>query len=241
MTVVPQQYTVQCILSGIKRHFRWYYVYNINQSIEFDCSLPSIGYSCINESHIIYDNYNTISRTINMTWNGEEINSGIFSQSNNNGDHKYRCYEKVDDIIRNRYLTVTGRYSYSYMISYEIHLAPGFIPSPPTLVNKTGTTITISWTPVPSDADGYVVNATRDTQTVTQQVKGGSRNVTTLKGLIPGTTYNITVRAYQDILGPASNTTSVHLSGIYVVKFNFKLFFVISYFISKLDIYFINY
>ena len=43
MTVVPQQYTVQCILSGIKRHFRWYYVYN-SQSIEFDCSLPIIGY-----------------------------------------------------------------------------------------------------------------------------------------------------------------------------------------------------
>ena len=32
MKVVPQQYTVQCILSGIKRHFRWYYVYN-SQSI----------------------------------------------------------------------------------------------------------------------------------------------------------------------------------------------------------------
>ena len=110
MTVVPQQYTVQCILSGIKRHFRWYYVYN-SQSIEFDCSLSTIGYSCINESHTIYNNNNTISRTINMTWNAEEINSGIFSQSNNNGDHKYRCYEKVDsDIIRNRYLTVTGKY-----------------------------------------------------------------------------------------------------------------------------------
>ena len=51
------------------------------------------------------------TRTINITWNAEEINSGIFSQSNNNGDHKYRCYEKVDhNVIRNRYLTVTGKY-----------------------------------------------------------------------------------------------------------------------------------
>ena len=37
----------------------------------------------------------------------------------------------------------------------------------------------------------------------------------TLKGLIPTTIYDITVRAYQDILGPASNAISVQtLSGI---------------------------
>ena len=100
------------------------------------------------------------------------------------------------------------------MMSYVTLLAPGFIPSPPTLVKKTATTITVSWTPVPSDADGYVVNITSDTHTVTQQVKGGSQNETTLKGLIPATTYNITVRAYQDILGPASNAINVQTSGI---------------------------
>ena len=44
---------------------------------------------------------------------------------------------------------------------------------------------------------------------MTQQVKGGSQNEMTLKGLIPVTTYDITVRAYQDILGPASNAISV--------------------------------
>ena len=99
---------------------------------------------------------------------------------------------------------------------FVILSAPGFTPSPPTLVNKTATTITVSWTPVPSDADGYVVNATSDTHTVTQQVKGGSHNVMTLRGLKPTTTYSITVRAYQDILGPASNTISVQtlFSGI---------------------------
>ena len=195
MTVIPQQYRVQCILSGIKRHFRWYYVYN-SQSIEFDCSLPTIGYSCINESHTIYSNNNTISHTINMTWNAEEINSGIFSQSNNNGDHKYRCYEEVDRIIRNRYLTVTGKYCYSYMMSFVILTAPGFTSSPSILVIRTATTITVRWTPVPSDADGYVVNATSNTRTVKQKVKIGSQNKITSKGLIPVTTYNITIRAY---------------------------------------------
>ena len=93
---------------------------------------------------------------------------------------------------------------------YVIFSAPGFTPFPPTLVNKTATTITVSWTPVPSDADGYVVNATSDTHTVTQQVKGGSQNKITLKRLIPITTYKITIRAYQNILGPASNNISVH-------------------------------
>ena len=39
-----------------------------------------------------------------------------------------------------------------------------------------------------------------------QQVNGSSVSQTSLNGLLPGTTYNITVRAYQDILGPASDT-----------------------------------
>ena len=44
---------------------------------------------------------------------------------------------------------------------------------------------------------------------MTQQVKGGNQSTTTLKGLRVRTTYTITVRAYQDILGPASNKISV--------------------------------
>ena len=103
------------------------------------------------------------------------------------------------------------------MTSNAILSAPGFTPSPPTLVNKTATTITVNWTAVPSDADGYVVNVTSDTHTVTQQIRGGSQNEMTLKGLIPVTTYDITVRAYQNILGPASNVISVQtLSGILI-------------------------
>ena len=42
-----------------------------------------------------------------------------------------------------------------------------------------------------------------------QQVNGSSVSETTLNGLVPGTTYNITVRAYQDLLGPASQLLSV--------------------------------
>ena len=66
------------------------------------------------------------------------------------------------------------------MISNVILSAPGFVPSPLTLVNKTATTITVSWILVPSDVDRFVGDASSDTHTVTQQVKGSSQNDMTL-------------------------------------------------------------
>ena len=216
MTVVPQHYTLQCVYSGFFREFKWYY-----DNTELQCGSQQNGYSCnIGGVQTLYSGNSTKFRTLTVTWYAEKISSGIFSQSNNNGDHVHRCYVRVEEIKRNRYLTVTGEYFYyySYMMSYVILSAPGFTPSPPTLVNKTTTTITVSWrTPDLSDANGYVVNATSGTHTVTHQVKGGSLNEMTLNGLIPATTYNITVRAYQDVLGPASNVTRIEtLSGILI-------------------------
>ena len=41
------------------------------------------------------------------------------------------------------------------------------------------------------------------------KVEGGDVKETTLDGLIPGTSYSITVRAYQDILGPPSTTLDI--------------------------------
>ena len=91
-----------------------------------------------------------------------------------------------------------------------------------TEVNKTATTITVSWTALDSsDADGYVVNVTSDTDTLqTVQVEGSSNNTITLNGLNIETTYSITVRAYQQLLGPASSTISVQtLPGIATAPF----------------------
>ena len=219
MTVVPQQYRLHCVYSGFFQKFKWFY-----DNTELQCGSQQNGYSCnIGGVQTLYYGNSTKFRTLTVTWYAEDINSGIFSQSNNNGDHVHRCYVKFHEIIRNRYLAVTGKYFYyySYMMTCVTLSAPGYTPSLPTLVNKTATTITVSWTPVPSDADGYVVNVTSDTHTVIQQVKGGSQNEMTLKGLIPATTYNITVRAYQDILGPASNAISVQtLSSGIVMSIN---------------------
>ena len=85
-------------------------------------------------------------------------------------------------------------------------VVPATAPSSLTEVNKTATTITVSWTALDSsDADGYVVNVTSDTDTVqTVQVEGSSNNTIILNGLSILTTYNITVRAYQQLMGPAS-------------------------------------
>ena len=87
-----------------------------------------------------------------------------------------------------------------------IILVPATAPSSLTEVSKTATTITVNWTAHDSsDADGYVVNVTSDTDTVqTVQVEGSSNNTITLNGLSILTTYSITVRAYQQLLGPAS-------------------------------------
>ena len=98
-----------------------------------------------------------------------------------------------------------------------IILVPSTAPSSLTEVNKTATTITVSWTALDSsDADGYVVNVTSDTDTVqTVQVEGSSNNTITLNGLRELTNYSITVRAYQQLLGPASDTISLQtLPGI---------------------------
>ena len=81
-----------------------------------------------------------------------------------------------------------------------IGIAPASSPSLPCLVNKTLTTITINWTyPNVSDVDGYIVYVSNCT------MKQNNGSQMTIGGLSPGTTYNITVRAYQDILGPPSD------------------------------------
>ena len=94
------------------------------------------------------------------------------------------------------------------------------------MVDKTLTSITVNWTALDSsDADGYVVNVTSDTDTMqTVQVEGSGINTITLNGLRMGATYSITVRAYQQLLGPASNTISVQtLPGIATVPVNVLL------------------
>ena len=80
-----------------------------------------------------------------------------------------------------------------------------------TLGTRSAHSITVSWTALDSsDAVGYVVYVTNDTNTVQRvQVEGSDNNVFAVTGLQGGTTYSVTVRAYQQLVGPPSNTITV--------------------------------
>uniref|UniRef100_A0A1X7SNB5 Fibronectin type-III domain-containing protein n=1 Tax=Amphimedon queenslandica TaxID=400682 RepID=A0A1X7SNB5_AMPQE len=192
MTVYPQEYKLNCTKIGHAN-------YDINMSIGstalasytacYDLNNPCPG-------TVLVSSTNTVRYTITITWDGMTVSSGSISQSTT-GDQMYQCLlDNVGGADRTRTLTIK---------------VPATAPSSLTEVNKTATTITVSWTALDSsDADGYVVNVTSDTDTVqTVQVEGSSNNTITLNGLRGGTTYSITVRAYQQLLGPASSTISV--------------------------------
>ena len=110
-----------------------------------------------------------------------------------------------------------------------LFLVPVTAPSSLTVVSKTTTTITVSWIALDSsDADGYVANFTSDTDTVqTVQLEGSSNNTITLNGLNTETTYSITVRAYQQLLGPASSAISVQTlsTGIDLFQCTYKIYY----------------
>ena len=80
-----------------------------------------------------------------------------------------------------------------------------------TLGTRSAHSITVSWTALDSSvAFGYVVYVTNDTNTVQRvQVEGSNNTVFAVTGLQGGTTYSVTVRAYQQLVGPPSNTITV--------------------------------
>uniref|UniRef100_A0A1X7VP27 Fibronectin type-III domain-containing protein n=1 Tax=Amphimedon queenslandica TaxID=400682 RepID=A0A1X7VP27_AMPQE len=187
MTIYPQEYKLNCTKIGFNR-------YDISMSIG-STALASYT-NCYDGSNscsgtVLVSSTNTVRYTVNITWDGMNVSSGSISQSTT-GNQMYQCVVEVtDQPTRTRNVTIK---------------VPATAPSSLTEVNKTTTTITVSWTALDSsDADGYVVNVTSDTDTVqTVQVEGNSNNTITLNGLTGGTTYSITVRAYQQLLGPAS-------------------------------------
>ena len=229
-TVLPQTYTLHAIKIGYDDHNNhlldviWYY--ESGSTSTKLCSGQFSSYSCSASEGIEVDYGNgRHDYVLNVTWNGEIITSDVLSQSSNTGDHEYRFYLHFgytgNAVKRNEYCTVTGKH-FDKIINIKIFSVPETPPSSLTEVNKTATTITVNWTAIDSsDADGYVVNVTSDTDTVlTVQVEGSSNNTITLNGLRRGTTYSITVRAYQQLLGPASTISVQTLPGIATAPFN---------------------
>ena len=98
-------------------------------------------------------------------------------------------------------------------------LAPSSSPTSITVVSTTTTSITVNWMYDTSDADGYVVYYNG-----TAKLVEGDMKETTLNGLIPGTSYSITVRAYQDILGPPSTIYTTTENGKFECAHNVCIF-----------------
>ena len=204
MTVYPQEYKLNCTKIGHPG-------YGISMSIGSttladytNCNDESDTNPCTSGTELV-DNTNTIRYTVDITWDGMTVSSGSISQSTT-GDQMYQCVVQVtDQPTRTRNVIIKGSKSHLILKYYNMILVPATAPFSFTEVNKTTTTITVSWTALgSSDADGYVVYVTSDTDTVqTVQVEGSSNNTITLNGLRRGITYSITVRAYQQLLGPA--------------------------------------
>uniref|UniRef100_A0A1X7SPJ9 Fibronectin type-III domain-containing protein n=1 Tax=Amphimedon queenslandica TaxID=400682 RepID=A0A1X7SPJ9_AMPQE len=151
MTVYPQGYELNCTKIG-------FYLYDgIRISIS-GAALASYTtcddrYSTCPGTVLVSSNPNTIRYTVNITWDGMTVSSVSISQSTT-GDQIYQCV--VDNFSGGNYRTRT-----------LIIKVPAAAPSSLTEVSKTTTTITVSWTALDSsDADGYVVNVTSDTDTV---------------------------------------------------------------------------
>ena len=85
-------------------------------------------------------------------------------------------------------------------------VAPNFIPTDLAVLHKNATSITIRWTAInATDADGYVVYY--EARTEYQKDVGNTTQYTLTELNVNSTT--ITVRAYQDLLGPPSTILSV--------------------------------
>ena len=87
-----------------------------------------------------------------------------------------------------------------YGILHFIVLVPASSPTDVNVTLDDGYIVMVSWIYPTNDADGYVVYYNNQVK----KVEGGDINQTTLYDLALGARYNITVRAYQDILGPPS-------------------------------------
>ena len=102
MTVVPQQYTLHCVTTGLDDYTITLSYDNDQQIYNGNCGNDICVKQLLHSSNTTYDN------AINITWGTQTISHGqSFSQSVN-GDQMYGCNVLRSDTRRNRTLTVKG-------------------------------------------------------------------------------------------------------------------------------------
>ena len=99
ITVLPQIYTVHAIKIGSNDHHlgsaAWYSKSgSANTHLTTSICHEEPGFDCaIHSTGVLLDRSNgTYDFSLTITWNGENITSGLLSQSSNDGDHVFRFY-----------------------------------------------------------------------------------------------------------------------------------------------------
>ena len=219
MTVYPQEYTLHCVKTG---HPDYNFEMRLSGSTVTSASECTNTLSSCSGRVLLQDYSKTYDHTVTISWDGQTITSGSSFSQSNTGDQTFQCNMWVNNQPHRLHdVIMQGGSSIIAFIRHRPFVVPSFAPTSIS-VNKTATTITVNWNALDSsDTDGYVVTVTSDTDTVqTVQVEGSSDNIITLNGLRGGTTYNITVRAYQQLLGTASPISVQTLPGIAIALVN---------------------
>ena len=101
------------------------------------------------------------SRSISQSTTGDQMYQCVLDNINGGADRARTLTMKGNVCSECTCIILPKKYVFLFL------LVPATAPSSLTEVNKTTTTITVSWTALDSsDADGYVVNVTSDTDTV---------------------------------------------------------------------------
>ena len=127
VTAIPQQYKINCVIAG-KNVFKLNFYYDDTDLTDI-CNSQGNGFSCTT----MVENENELKSDLtpsklrhglpNVTWEAEEISSGVFRQDNNNGDHRIKCYAERGSAKRtSEYIIVKGnslinRHYYTFNIS----------------------------------------------------------------------------------------------------------------------------
>ena len=116
-------------------------------------------------------------------------------------------------------------------------IAPATPPSSFAVVSKTATTITVGWTPFDStSADGYGFYVYGpNNAAIAARTDNVSQSTFLFWMLTEETPYNITIRAFKQLIGPASTITVETSPGKLLTEPILSFFYFNSYYFNKLD------
>ena len=139
-------------------------------------------------------------KRVNVRWTGTETTGSLFRPDVNNGDHCFSCVATYSDARKESSVgCIRGSHILHALCNYiKISIAPAWAPS----VAVDGCTVSWSY-PNSDDMDGFIIFAasgTWRTQRTSLTIRGSSSI---------GSTWSGVIRAYQDIVGPPSDTVTI--------------------------------